>query len=152
MVFERRYHPNLAMPLSEKRDVLRERGALVVWMYDPGPPRRLIGETYGVPVKAVLAEEDEEGKEDLRPFAKKRALYVYSTTVLPEYEDRGFGRIVKAYLLGRAVEAGYRWVVGHAKEGPSVALNLRFGAKLGRRHANWADTGEPYQFYMLKLR
>jgi len=74
LVFEHRYHENLAMSLAEKREVLREPGALAVWMYEPGRRRRLVGETYGVPVRAVLAEEDDEGKEDLRPIAKKRAL------------------------------------------------------------------------------
>ncbi len=97
MIFERRYHPELAMSLADKRDVLQERNALAVWMYVPGRRRRLIGETYGVP-------------------------------------------------------AGYEWVVGHAKEGGSVALNRRFGAALRRRHANWYGTGEPFRFYVLKLR
>lgn len=152
LVFERRYHPNLAYSLGDKRALLREAGVLVVWMYEPGRQRRLIGESYGAPVRVFLGEDDDEGKDDVRPFAKERVLYVYSTTVLPQDEGRGFGRILKAYLLGRAVEAGYRWVVGHAKEGASVALNQRFGAKLGRRHPNWADTGEPYRFYALKLR
>ncbi len=89
---------------------------------------------------------------DLRPYAKKRALYVYSTTILSAYEDSGFGKILKAYVLGRAVEAGYRWVVGHAKEGASLTLNQRFGAKIHRRHTNWFGTGDPYRFYSLKLR
>ena len=152
LVFEHRYHQNLAYSLSDKRDLLREPGALVVWMYEPGRRRRLIGESYGDPVKVFLAEENDEGKDDVRPFAKDRALYLYSNTIVRTLEGKGLGTILKAYVLGRAFEAGYRWVVGHAREGGSVALNLRFGAKLGRRHANWADTGEPYRFYTLKLR
>ncbi len=152
MVFERRYHPELAMSLADKRDLLNERDALAVWMYVPGPRRRLIGESYGVPVQAALADEEPEGKADLRPFAKSRAFYVYSTTILRQYEDRGLGAILKAYVLGRAFEAGYRWVVGHAKEGASVALNQRFGAEVRRRHAHWSGNGDPYQFYVLKLR
>lgn len=154
MVFERRYHRGLAMSLADKRDLLRERGAIAVWMYAPGRRRRrrLIGESYGIPVRALLAEDDDgEGDEDLQPFTKERALYVYSTTVLRRYEGRGLGTILKAYVLGRAFEAGYRWAIGHAKEGASVALNLRFGAELGRRHANWYGTGDAYRFYMLKL-
>jgi hypothetical protein len=152
MVFERRYHWGLAMSLADKRDLLRERGAIAVWMYEPGRRRRLIGESYGVPVEAVLREEDDEGTADLRPFAKRKALYVYSTTILERLEDHGLGKILKAYLLGRAFEAGYRWVVGHAREGGSVALNLRFGAELRQRHRNWYGTGEAYRFYVLKLR
>jgi len=153
MVFERRYHQELAMSLADKRDLLQERDVLAVWMYVPGPRRRrLIGETYGVPVQAVLADEDPEGRADLRPFANRRAFYVFSTTILLQYEGRGLGAILKAYLLGRALEAGYQWVVGHAKEGASVALNRRFGAELRRRHPNWYGTGEPYRFYVLRLR
>jgi GNAT superfamily N-acetyltransferase len=151
MVFERRYHPELAMPFADKRDLLQERDVIAVWMYVPGR-RRLIGETYGVSVQKVLADEDPEGKADLRLFAKRRAFYVFSTTILPQYEGRGLGAILKAYLLGRAFGAGYRWVVGHAKEGASVALNQRFGAVFRRRHANWYGTGDPYRFYVLKLR
>jgi hypothetical protein len=77
---------------------------------------------------------------------------VYSTTILRQYEGRGLGASLKAYVLGRAFEAGYRWVVGHAKEGGSVALNRRLGAELRQRHANWYGTGEPFRFYALKLR
>jgi len=93
-----------------------------------------------------------EGDEDLLPFAKERALYVYSTTVLRRYEGRGLGTILKAYVLGRAFQAGYRLAVGHAREGASVALNVRFGAELGRRHPNWYGTGDAYRFYALRLR
>src|SRR5882762_5582467 len=121
-------------------------------MYEPGRRRRLIGESYGVPVHAVPAEEDDESKADLRLFARRRTLYVYSTTILRRYEGRGLGAILKAYVLGRTFEAGYRWVVGHAKEGASVALNRRFGAELRRRHTNWSDTGDVHWFYVLKLR
>jgi len=39
-----------------------------------------------------------------------------------------------------------------SSEGASVALNRRFGAALRRRHANWYGTGEPYRFYVRKLR
>jgi GNAT superfamily N-acetyltransferase len=153
MVFERRYHRQLAMSLAEKRDLMRERGLVAVWMYAPGRRRRLLGESYGIPVRAVLAEDDDgEGDEDLLPFAKEGALYVYSTTVVRRYEGRGLGTILKAYVLGRAFEAGYRWVVGHAREGASVALNVRFGTELRQRHANWYGTGDAYRFYVLRLR
>src|SRR5262249_22307197 len=103
MVFERRYPPELAYSaasISEKRALLRERGALVVWMYEPGRRRRLIGESYGAPVRAYLAEEDNEGKDDVRPFAKERALYLYSNTIVQRLEGKGLGTILKAYVLG----------------------------------------------------
>ncbi|PYN49346.1 MAG: hypothetical protein DMD95_01365 [Candidatus Rokuibacteriota bacterium] len=59
----------------------------------------MIGESYGVPVQAALADEEPEGKADLRPFARSRAFYMYSTTILRQYEGRGLGAILKAYVL-----------------------------------------------------
>ena len=53
-------------------------------------------------------------------FAKRRTLYVCSTTILRRYEGRGLGAILKAYVLG-------------AKEGASVALNQRFGCTVPAR-------------------
>jgi hypothetical protein len=99
-------------------------------------------------VQAVLAEEEPEGKEDLRPFAKRRAFYVYSTTILRKYEGRGLGAILKAYVIGRVFEAGCRWVVGHAKEGerrPQAPLRLsqRNYDDLARRSPVFSSRGGP---------
>jgi GNAT superfamily N-acetyltransferase len=149
MIFERTYHRNLRMSFEDKRKLLSTRNSIVVWMYEP-ESRRLIGETYGVPIDAALGDVD-EATSDLQRFAKTRTLYVYSTTILPRYQGMGFGKILKAYLLGRAFQAGYRVLIGHARQGPSVALNVHFGAELRGRHANWYKTGEAYWFYVLKL-
>jgi GNAT superfamily N-acetyltransferase len=149
MAFERVYHPNLRMSLAEKREILQEPGTLQVWMYDIRR-RRLIGETYGVPLPAAFTDGD-EGATDVQRFLGQRALYVFSTTILPRFQQRGYGTILKAYLLGRAAQAGYRVVLGHAREGASCALNVRFGAALGRRHPDWYDTGAAYRFYVLWL-
>lgn len=149
MAFERVYHPNLRMSLAEKRELLGEPGALRVWMYDLRR-RRLIGETYGVPLAAAFADGD-EGATDVTPFVRQPALYVFSTTILPAFQAQGYGKILKANLLGRAAQAGYRVVLGHAREGASCALNVGFGAVLGRRHPNWYGTGAAYRFYVLRL-
>jgi len=149
MAFEREYHRNLRMSLAEKRELLGARRAIAIWMYEKRR-KALIGETYGVPIRVALADVD-EGTADLRRFAKTRTLYVYSTTILPQFRGTGLGKILKAYLLGRAFEAGYKFVVGHARQGASAALNVGFGAELRRRHANWYGTGEHYWFYVQKL-
>jgi GNAT superfamily N-acetyltransferase len=150
MIFEREHHPNLRMSLAEKRDLLRTKRALCVWMYDVRR-RALVGETYAVPASAATGEEEDEGTRDVEPFAGQRALYVYSTTILRRYQGRGYGRILKAYLLGRAVEAGYATVIGHARQGASVALSESFGGVVRRRRSNWQGSGETFSFYVLRL-
>ncbi len=147
MLFEREcFHPKLRMSLQEKRAVLR--GAVAVWMHDG---RSLIGETYGTPILTALDDSDDEGYADLLPYRHRRAIYVYSTAIRPRWQGRGLSRILKAYFLGRAVQAGYRVAIGHAKEGRSCALNESFGARLGVRHSNWYGTGQPYRFYEMAL-
>jgi GNAT superfamily N-acetyltransferase len=147
MVFDRLYHPNLQQTIAEKRDVLRH--AIAVWMYDAGRGI-LIGEAYGTP--ADEADDDGEGYEDISHYRRHKAMYVYSTTILPRFQGRGLGKILKAHHLGRIQQAGYRYVIGHARDGASVALNLGFGAKLLTRHPDWHGTGDLYRFYELALR
>lgn len=149
MRFERVYHPALRMSLADKRATFAEPGALAVWMYDAGR-RALIGETYGVPAAAVVGD-DQEGAADVAPFVRRPALYVLSMTILPGFQGQGYGTILKAYLLGRAVQAGYEIAIGHAREGASAALNVKFGARLGTRHPDWYGTGEAYRFYVMGL-
>ena len=148
MVFDRLYHPNLRQTVAEKRDVLRR--AIAVWLYD-ATRRTLIGEAYGTSA-ADAAEDDGEGHDDIVRYRRRKAFYVYSTTILPRWEGRGLGTILKAHHLGRIRQAGYRSVIGHARDGASVALNRRFGAKLLTRHPDWHGTGDLYRFYELGLR
>ena len=147
MVVEREcFHRNLRMSLGEKRDVLQH--ALAVWMHDG---KTLIGETYGTPIQAALEDSDEEGYADLLPYRKRAVIYVYSTAIRSRWQGRGLSKILKAYFLGRAAQAGHRIAVGHAKEGASCALNTFFGARLGARPPNWYGTGDAYRLYEMAL-
>ena len=127
MVFEREcFHPKLRMSIGDKRDLLQD--ALAVWMHDG---RTLIGETYGTPIQCALKDSDEDGRADLLPYRRRAVIYVYSTAIRPRWQGRGLSKILNAYFLGRATQAGYRIAIGHAKEGASCALNRSFGARLG---------------------
>ena len=148
MAFEAVYHPNLQMSLREKIALLKE--AECVWLYD-AVTQVLIGETYGLPVKKAF-DEDEEGFADIRPYRNRKAIYVFSTTILPGFQDKGLGRILKAFFLGVALQAGFPLVLGHARSGASVHLNEAFGASIGTAHPDWFDTGETYYFYTLALK
>lgn len=138
MDFEREYHPNLRLSLREKRETLKR--AIVIWMLVDG---KLVGETYGMPL---------DGK-DVMPGCPRdpRSMYCYSTTILSHYKGKGYGSILKAAFIGRVSKDFWR-IYGHARPGGSQALNVKFGARLGKTFKNWFDTGEDYRVYVLNLK
>jgi hypothetical protein len=138
MAFEKEYHPNLRLTLTEKRAVLRE--AVTIWMFNEG---HLVGETYGIPL-------DGRGEIPQGCPLDPESIYCYSNTVLSKYQSQGFGRILKAAFIGR-VSRDFRKIYGHARPGPSQALNASFGAEFLRTYKNWYGTGEDYRLYVLPL-
>jgi len=146
MGFEAVYHDNLKLDISEKTEIRDTRGSIFVWMVVNGA---LAGESYGVP----LAESDEqfEGLTDVPEDEKKASIYCYSNTILPAFQKKGLGTILKAHWLGLAAGKGFTFVYGHARPGASQALNVKFGAQLLETFCNWSDTGEDYRLYRHKL-
>ena len=139
MAFEREYHPNLRLTLSEKRHLLKN--AIAIWMLDGG---KLVGETYGLPLDHRFGEIPAGCPRD------PRSIYCYSTTILENHQHKGFGRILKAAFIGR-VSRDFHRIYGHARPGASQALNQSFGARLGPTRKNWHDTGEDFRLYVLHL-
>jgi GNAT superfamily N-acetyltransferase len=137
MAFEEEYHPNLRLKLREKREMLKR--AIVIWMLVDG---ELVGETYGMPL---------DGK-DVMPGCPRdpKSIYCYSTTILRAFQGKGYGEILKAAFIGR-VSKDFRRIYGHARPGASQALNVKFGARLGKTFKNWFETGEDYRVYVLNL-
>jgi GNAT superfamily N-acetyltransferase len=81
----------------------------------------------------------------------QEAIYVFSTTILPNFQGHGLGTILKAFFLGVASQTGFPLVLGHARSGWSVRLNETFGAQIGTAHPDWYRSGETYYFYTLAL-
>jgi GNAT superfamily N-acetyltransferase len=148
MVFEPVYHENLRLSLEAKRELLPRCGC--VWLYDAGT-QELIGESYGFSVRENLALLEGPEADDVYPFRERFAVYVLSTTILPAFQGRGLGKVLKAFFLGIVSQAGYSLVLGHARQGRSVQLNRSFGATVHREHPNWGGSGETYYFYTLRL-
>lgn len=148
MVFESVYHENLRLSLEAKRALLARCGC--VWLYEAGT-QELIGETYGFSVRENFAFLEGPEADDVYPFREEPAVYVLSTTILPAFQGRGLGKVLKAFFLGIVSQAGYSLVLGHAREGRSVELNRAFGATVHRAHPDWGGSGETYYFYTLRL-
>jgi GNAT superfamily N-acetyltransferase len=148
MVFESVYHENLRLSLEAKRELLTR--CACVWLYDAGT-QVLIGETYGFSVCENFAFLEGPEADDVYPFREQPAVYVLSTTILPAFQGRGLGKLLKAFFLGIVSQAGYSLVLGHARKGRSVELNRAFGATIHHAHPDWGGSGETYCFYTLRL-
>src|SRR5260370_22404063 len=83
----------------------------------------LWGETYGIPLASSIA-----GLTDLTDSEKRSGIHCYSNTILPSFQKRGLGTILKAHWLGMAAGKGFESVYGYARPGGSQSLNARFGA------------------------
>lgn len=138
MAFEKEYHPNLRLTLSDKRWLLKK--TISIWMFVDG---KLAGETYGMPLL------DKVNRPLGCPYDPE-SIYCYSNTILGPYKGHGYGTILKAAFLGH-VSGKFRRVFGHARPGPSQALNRKFGARFLATRINWYNTGEDYKLYVLDL-
>lgn len=144
MEFDAVYPEGLQFELAEKRMIRETPGAIFVWMWVDD---QLVGESYGVPISSY--EESIEGLDNLTAAEKQDALYCYSNTILPQFQRRGFGDILKAHWLGLVVSKGFTTIYGHARPGGSQALNAKFGAVFLGEFPDWYGTGETYKMYRL---
>lgn len=146
LIFESLYPKNLQWDLEGKQE-LKENG--VEFLYLTDELGKLIGEAYYIPLDRMKDwPVDEEQEEDgLEPFYGKNCMYAFSTTILTEYQGKGYGKILKSYCLGLWKASGYDYALGHAREGASLKVQLFFGAKIIDKFNDWYHTGETYYLY-----
>lgn len=146
MEFDAVYPEGLQLALQEKSILRNTPGAIFVWMRLDGV---LAGEAYGIPISRY--DEPIEGLDALTHEEKDCAIYCYSNTILPPFQRRGLGQILKAHWLGLVASKGFKTVYGHARPGASQALNAKFGAVFLDDFRDWFGTGETYKLYCVAL-
>src|SRR5271165_4475061 len=114
MEFEAVYHEALQLDVSEKQEIWDTPGSIFAWMFVDG---KLAGESYGTPLEGF--DDLVGGIKDLAAGAKKNGFHCYSNTILPAFQNRGLGVILKAHWLGLVAGKGYDTVYGHARSGAS---------------------------------
>jgi GNAT superfamily N-acetyltransferase len=147
MAFETVYHERLQLTLSGKRKYWDKPGSVFVWMLVDG---ELVGESYGFPLASY--EGPNGGLSDLAENERQAAIYCYSNTILPSFQNKGYGTILKAHWLGLVTGKGFEIVYGHARLGASQRLNAKFGAVFLESFPNRAGTVEEYKLYRLALK
>lgn len=149
MVFEELYDEKLRFTVKDKLE-FEESGGTFIYLID-SDTNKLIGETYYLPVDLIKDVDDDLIKKGLEPYLDKNAVYVYSNSILPEYQGKGYGTLLKSYLLGHLKSQNYNFTLGHARRSGSIQLNEKFGAKVVRSYDNWYGTGETVDLYIQTL-
>jgi predicted GNAT superfamily acetyltransferase len=147
MMFEPVYPEPLQLDIDEKQELWNIRGSIFVWMFFG---EEIAGESYGIPL--AHAHREIEGLEELPDAEKETAIYCHSNTILPAFQHRGLGMILKSHWLGLVAASGFKIVYGHARPGRSQMLNAGFGAEFIESFDDWYGTGEQYRLYRLSLR
>jgi ribosomal protein S18 acetylase RimI-like enzyme len=62
------------------------------------------------------------------------SLYIASTGILPAFQGKGFGRLMKSWHIAYAIHYGYRRVVTNtrSRNAAMIALNKKFGFRVLR--------------------
>jgi GNAT superfamily N-acetyltransferase len=151
LVFEKVYPENLQWNLEDKTG-LKDDGVEFLYMVD-GDTGALIGEAYFIVMDDMedWPPDEEQPEDGLGPYYGQNAMYAFSTTILPAYQGKGYGRLLKSYCLGLWKGRGFELAVGHARDGASLSLQEFFGAEVVSRFDNWYQTGETYNLYLQKL-
>ena len=152
MAFEELFSEELALDVKDKKDVLST--AIARWMFVGD---ELVGETYAHMLKDLdewipgVNEEKPPHRTLDRWHPMSQAVYVYSTGILPGWQHQGFGRILKAHLLGVLAGRQIRTVLGHCTNAESLRLNQKFGAQILGEFEDWYGTDETATMYRIDL-
>jgi GNAT superfamily N-acetyltransferase len=140
MCFDAIYEPELQFTPEEKSAVLEK--CVSAWMYVDG---ELAGEIYGMAIGNLPEDDDFFIPNDFD------TIYCYSTTLLPKFQGKGFGKLMVGYWNGMSAGKGFKRIVGHATSEGMVAIREFYGAKFGKVTHNWFGTERIAHFYEILL-
>lgn len=147
MVFEPLFKPGLRATYREKCELFRDPFSRIYMLVDG----QLAGETYARWLPDMADDDELRSLGYIKKYPRWRTIYCYSNAILPEFQGRGLGKILKAFALGEwSYSADY--VIGHAAPGASRALNEFFGAAMLHDEPDWCGTGDTYTFYEIECR
>jgi hypothetical protein len=148
--FEELYPEELRMTGKEKQAFFGDHpSAIGYWLISPS--RRPVAEMFGAAVADVDGEDEEDSdfQKDLKSVDRYTTFYIYSTTVLPEFQNEGMATRMRLKFLKFLAIRGYQRVCGHATTPAMMRIAEKFGAvRVGLPHPNWYGSQRTAQFYV----
>lgn len=146
------YHENLRETVQDKKALLSRKGCVTLLYEADGVS---VAECYGTPIdnqKRLPKTQRVHDIENYQHFGEGNSFYAYATSVLPSHQGRGIATSLKRAFIAHARVKGFRYLVGHAKEGAMVNINEKFGARIVRSYDDWYNTGNTHYLYELDVR
>lgn len=87
--------------------------------------------------------------------AQRASLHIVSTGILPGFQGRGFGGLLKAWQIAYARQHGFQRIVTNSRKSnkPMIRLNRKFGFKVIRTTPHYYENPtEPSVVMALRLR
>jgi GNAT superfamily N-acetyltransferase len=144
-IFEEQYELSLREDDREHREAIIKLG-LCVYMYVDGI---LMGECFGITPYDYLSIVD--GPNDIldADMSDEESIYVYSTTILPEFRGQGYGKILRKEFGRVSSFHGYAKLIGHATSPSMVRIAENLGAIFRKDavHPNWFGSSRTAYFY-----
>jgi GNAT superfamily N-acetyltransferase len=151
--FEKVYPEELRMTAREKQEFFSEQyNSLGIWMtlQREGDIPVWVAETFGTIARDLYdpGDTDQRFQGDVKQYPG--SFYIYSTTVLPAFQGKGYAHMLRAYLLGiLRASTRYTRISGHATTRKMLHIAQEFGAvPVGEAHDGWYGSPRTAQFYV----
>jgi ribosomal protein S18 acetylase RimI-like enzyme len=141
---ERIFHPDIRLSSEDLTTILASQGSVgKVALLN----QRYIGNVIGFSPSSEQIEEMElHGvKED------PRGIYVYNFVIAPRFQGRGYGTRLLDRFIQECRSRGYVFLEAHFRNGSSLHIAEKKGARKSRVYPDWQGTGEEYTHCKLRL-
>lgn len=146
------YHQNLQWSKKYKKELFT---SLDVIIFLAEVNHGVVGEAHcsKLDFRDFCNEEDFPGIKKLLPrYESNETCYQNAFGVLPGYRGRGIGRLLKEATIHEAKKQGFRFLLGHAREGAAIGINKKFGARIIRPYEDFGGTGTTHYLYEIDLK
>lgn len=137
-------------PLRESEDELRticeNPNAVFVLILDNDI---VVGYICGEDVREYVWSGDEEYDAHLEEAG---TLYVETFNVRPEFQGRGYGKMLLKTFIEEANKKAFKFISGHFSDnGPSIHIAKKLGAKIRCTDVDYAGTGKTFHYAVIDI-
>jgi GNAT superfamily N-acetyltransferase len=83
--------------------------------------------------------------------SKTKAIYIYNLLIVPEFQGKGYGKLLMQRFINIATKLNYNFIAGNFRKNGSYKIAKSFNPILEKITLNWEDSGEDFVYCLLKI-